>query len=108
MNTNNPLFDYIKPRNNDMFSEMSGMNLQDLLYYIENYYLELRNRLRFDDYITFGLEVEFENAMRNRIENKLNEYHLSNTWKFKSDGSLTNGAEINFPILKDKNDSWNN
>lgn len=108
MNTNNPLFDYIKPRNNDMFSEMNGMDLQDLLYYIENYYLELRNCLGFEDYITFGLELEFENAMRNRIENKLNEYQLANTWELKSDGSLTNGAEINSPILKDKRDSWFN
>ena len=108
MNTNNPLFDYIKPRNNDMFSKMSGIDLQDLFYYIENYYLELRNRLGFEDYITFGLELEFENAMRNRIENKLNEYHLVNTWELKGDGSLTNGAEINSPILKDKSDSWNN
>lgn len=108
MNTNNSLFDYIKPRNNDMFSEMSGMDLQDLLYYIENYYLELRNCLGFEDYITFGLELEFENAMRNRIENKLNEYQLANTWELKSDGSLINGAEINSPILKDKRDSWFN
>lgn len=108
MNTNNPLFDYIKAKNNDMFSQMSGMDLQDLLYYIENYYLKLRKRLGFDDYITFGLELEFENAMRNCIENKLNEYHLENTWELKGDGSLINGAEINSPILKDKDDSWNN
>jgi hypothetical protein len=108
MNTDNPLFDYINPKNNDKFSEMSGIDLQDLLYYIENYYLELRNRLGFDDYITFGLELEFENTMINHVINKLNEYHLANTWKLKSDGSLTNGAEINSPILKDKSDSWNN
>lgn len=108
MNKDNPLFDYIKPKNNDMFSEMRGIDLQDLIYYIENYYLELRNCLGFEDYITFGLELEFENAMRNRIKNKLNKYHLADTWEFKSDGSLTNGAEINSPILKDKGDSWDN
>ena len=64
---NNPLFRYIKPYNNDLFSKMNGRDLQDLLYYVDNYYLELRNRLGFDDYITFGLELEFENANINNI-----------------------------------------
>lgn len=108
MNTDNSLFDYIEPRNNDMFSKMSGIDLQDLLYYIENYYLELRNRLGFDNYITFGLELEFENAMRGRIENKLRKMSLSSTWQLKGDGSLDDGAEINSPILKDTSVSWNN
>lgn len=31
---NNPLFKYIKPYNNDLFSKMNGRDLQDLLYYI--------------------------------------------------------------------------
>ena len=44
-NKNNTIFQYIKPKNNDMFSLMSGSDLQELIYYIENYYLELRNSL---------------------------------------------------------------
>ena len=108
MNTDNPLFDYIEPRNNDMFSEMNGIDLQDLLYYIDNYYLELRNRLGFDNCITFGLEIEFENAKINHIVNELNEKPLNNTWQIKPDGSLNEGAEINSPILNDTSDSWNN
>lgn len=107
MNTDNPLFDYIKPKNNDMFSKMRGIDLQDLLYYIENYYLELRNRLGFDNYITFGLELEFEKAMIKYIENKLIEKSLHNNWNLKNDSSLKNGAEINSPILKDTSNSWN-
>ena len=108
MNTNNLLFSYIKPRNNDMFSKMSGIDLQELLYYIENYYLELRNSLGFEDYITFGLELEFEEAVRDCIADKLDEYHLDDTWRLKHDGSLNKGAEISSPILIDKNDAWNN
>lgn len=107
MNTDNPLFSFINPKNNDMLSKMSGIDLQDLFYYIENYYLELRNRLGFNDYITFGLELEFENAMRGRIENTLRENSLYNTWQLGSDSSLEDGAEIDSPILKDTSNSWN-
>lgn len=106
MTTDNPLFDYIKPKNNDIFSKMNGIDLQDLLYYIENYYLELRNRLGFEGYITFGLELEFEYAMQARIENKLKEMSLASTWRLKDDGSLYAGAEINSPILKDTKNAW--
>lgn len=60
-----------------------------------------------DNNVTFGLELEFENAMRDRIQNKLEEFNLDNIWRLKGDGSLHNGAEINSPILKDQSDSWN-
>ncbi len=107
MNADAPIFRFIKPKGNDSFSNMSGMDLQDLLYYIEIYYLELRNRLGFDESVTFGLELEFENAMRERIESKLEEYRLNSIWRMRGDSSLQNGVEINSPILKDKLDSWN-
>ncbi len=106
MNIDNPLFDYINPRNNDKFSEMSGIDLQDLLYYMNNYYLELRNRLGFDNHITFGLELEFEDAKQKCIETQLRAMLLYDTWILKGDGSLHEGAEINSPILKDTSDSW--
>ena len=52
--------------------------------------------------------MEFENAMRNRIEQRLREVSLYNSWQVKGDGSLTNGAEINSPILIDNSNNWNN
>lgn len=103
-----PLFQYIKPQNNDLFSLMSGSDLQELLYYIENYYLELRNCLGFDKYITFGLELEFENAMKNRIEQRLREVSLYNSWSIKNDRSLISGSEVNSPILIDNSNNWHN
>ncbi len=105
---NNPLFQYLKPQNNDLFSLMRGYDLQELLYYIENYYLELRNCLGFTKYITFGLELEFENAMKNRIEQRLREVSLYNSWSIKNDCSLISGAEINSPILIDNKNNWHN
>ncbi|MCI9233243.1 MAG: hypothetical protein HFH08_01445 [Bacilli bacterium] len=101
-----PIFKFIKPGGNDSLSDMSGIDLQDLLYYVENYYLELRNRLGFDDKVTFGLELEFEKAFKKRIEQKLEEYQLDDSWRLRGDGSLCRGAEINSPILTDASDSW--
>lgn len=106
LNIDAPIFHFIKPEGNDQLSGLKARDLQELLYYIENYYLELRNCLGFDDNITFGLELEFENAMKDRIERKLEEYCLDHIWRMGRDGSLHNGAEINSPILKDQSDSW--
>lgn len=108
MNSANPLFSFIKAENNDKLSEMNGIDLQELLYYVDNYYLELRNRLGFNNFVTFGLELEFENAMRNRIEAKLNETFGRDVWLLKGDNSLYSGAEINSPILRDKIVTWKN
>lgn len=105
-NANDPLFQFIKPRDNNSFSKMDGCDLQDLLYYIDHYYLELRNRLGFDNSVTFGLELEFENAMEERIKNRLNGISLSQVWQYKHDGSLYNGGEINSPVLTDSVNSW--
>lgn len=103
---NEPIFTYIKPNNNDKLSDMSGLDLQELIWHIENYYLELRKTLGFDNMITFGLELEFEKAITNRICEKLDQYFHHSSWILKYDSSLDNGAEINSPVLKDNNTTW--
>lgn len=101
-----PVFKFINPNSNDKLSEMSGFDLQDLIILIDEYYIQLRNRLGFEQYITFGLELEFENAMRDRIDRKLSEAFPNGDWRTKHDGSLHNGAEINSPILRDNETTW--
>lgn len=103
-----PIFQFINPNNNDKLSEMSGFDLQDLIILIDEYYIKLRNRLGFEQYITFGLELEFENAMRDRIDKQLSEAFPNGDWRTKHDGSLHNGAEINSPILRDNETTWKN
>jgi len=100
------LFDFIKPNDNDLLSLMKGIDLQELLYRLDNYYLELRDVLGFSDSVTFGLELEFEKVNRHRIENKLLASGLYSEWNVKSDASLDNGAEINSPILRDEKENW--
>ncbi len=103
-----PVFKFINPNGNDKLSEMSGSDLQDLIILMDEYYIQLRSRLGFEQYITFGLELEFENAMKIRIMNQLDEAFPNGDWKIKSDHSLNNGAEIASPILRDNETTWRN
>lgn len=103
-----PVFKFINPNSNDKLSEMSGFDLQDLIILIDEYYIQLRNRLGFEQYITFGLELEFENAMRDRIDRQLSEIFPNGDWRTKHDSSLNKGAEISSPILRDNETTWRN
>jgi len=102
----NKLFEILNPESNDELNKMSGLELQEVLYYLSYYYLELRKVLGIDEYITFGLELEFENAMRECINSRLKKANISEDWIFKNDRSLTLGAEINSPKLKDTPLAW--
>lgn len=100
------IFKFINPNSNDILSEMRGFDLQSLLILIDEYYIQLRNRLDFAQYITFGLELEFENAQKEKINRKLSKNFPNGAWSTKSDGSLNNGMEINSPILRDNETTW--
>ncbi len=104
---NDEIFKYIKPYDNDMFSKMKGFDLQNLIYYINNYYLTLRNNLEIkelEENIGFGIELECEHADFINIKNNL--YNSIPNWKVKHDTSLDSGAEIISPILHDNKQSW--
>lgn len=100
------IFKYIKPNDNDKFSKMNGLDLQDLLILINQYYLQLRDQLGFKKYITFGLEIEYENIKTFDIEDRIYEAFPHDDWVVKEDGSLVNGEEINSPVLKDSVKTW--
>ena len=100
------LFKFIDPNANDKISKMKGLDLQELLVLIDDYYLELREKLGFDRSVTFGFELEFEDAIKRRIERRLNATFPESDWIMKNDASLDNGAEINSPILRDNRESW--
>lgn len=106
IDTKSMLFDYINPNGNDFVSKMNYVDLADLIYYINHYYLEFRNQLGFHRSITFGLELEFEYAFRKRIERELQEKSLSRVWRLCNEDSLDDGAEINSNILRDNSHFW--
>ena len=103
---NSIIFKYIDSRSNDMFSKMSGDDLQNIIILLNDFYLKLRNTIGLADSITFGVELEFENANKQKIKDLLYQNFPNHSWIIKSDLSLNNGAEINSPVLKDNEISW--
>lgn len=108
-NVDNPIFSFCGPTSNDSFSEMSGKDLRELLCLLEDYYLELRNRLGFNDDLSFGMEIEFEQAKYYDIKRKLESLEdetILSRWELVEDASLVNGGEIDSPVLYDKSFLW--
>lgn len=102
------IFEFINPYDNDMISKINGVDLQKLLVLIDECPIKLRNELNIEKYITFGLELEFENAKKDEIIKQLNKNLLSNEWVMKREITLKKGAEINSPILTDNKKTWEN
>lgn len=69
--TEGEIFRFLNADDNDLLSEMNGFDLQDLLYYMEKYYLEYRRSLGIAGNVTFGLELEFENTVMSWIQDKM-------------------------------------
>jgi hypothetical protein len=109
-NNKNRIFEFLNPNDNDSFSKFRGLDLHELLFLIDDYYLELRSSLGFSDNITFGLEIEFEEAMRERLLNAIEVANLSQLWTNQEDRSLDTflhkGFEICSPVLFDSKETW--
>jgi len=104
---NSEIFKYIYPKENDILSEFHGDDLQNLLFILNNYYIELRNYLGFDKNISFGMEIEVEKADKDEININLAKNLLLDRWKTTNDISLNLGIEIISPILYDRQNDWN-
>ena len=105
-NDSEEIFNFLEPDDNDVLSEMDGFDLQDLIILLDDYYMQLRKVLGLDNNITFGLEIEYENIKNDKIRTGLCNNNLQNKWEIKNDSTLYKGAEINSPILTDKESSW--
>ena len=106
------IFDYINKNENTKLSELNKNELHYLLLLLKNYYIEYRDKLNIDNNITFGLEIEFEHADYEKIEQIINNLNLKKLawtktkWKTVNEISISNGGETNSPILKDEIESW--
>ena len=54
----NEIFKYLNPKENQSLLQMQGRELQDLIYYLNNFYLTLRDTLNFSRKTSFGMEIE--------------------------------------------------
>lgn len=104
----NDIYKYLKQNENDSLSSFKGSDLQDLLILIDDYQIPYRKRLAIDEGVTFGLELEFENCNRSKINTELIKYFKArdDAWRIVSDCSLDSGAEVVTSILTDNNKTW--
>ena len=58
--------------NNDFFSSFRGIDLRELIAYIENFDLVYRDSLNLPTWVTFGVEIEYE-GIQKRIVDKIEE-----------------------------------
>lgn len=100
------IFKYLYPNSNDMLLSMSDSDLVYIMMTLKKYYLELRNKLNIDTNITFAGEIEFEEAHRDLIELNLYNIFPTDDWIVKDDNTLSNGGEVNSPILRDSEKTW--
>ncbi len=91
-------------KENDMFSLFRGLDLQELLFQVETYYLEYRDSLNLPDDVTFGVEIEYEGISKSIIDSYID--HNFSNWHSKEDGSLRHGGEITSPIMVDSSKYW--
>lgn len=68
------IFNLINKDGNDCFKDFNENDLQELINKLEEYYLTLRDKLGLGYETTFGFEIEFEDAMKERIEKRLADY----------------------------------
>lgn len=101
------ILSFLDPEQNDMLSKMSKLDLKKFITLLNEYYLQYRKYLGFDKNITFGLELEFEYALLELIEEKIKNSVELKDWTIKTDDSLEKGGEVNSPILHDSLENWN-
>lgn len=106
------IFEILNPNDNTILSNLNNSDLYTILLQINNYLIEYQDTLDIDDSITFGLEIEFENANYHEIEQNLNNLNLKklawtkSKWITTDEISISNGGETKSPILKDKIETW--
>lgn len=100
----NKIFKYLPPEENEMLSNLSSNDLLDMIILLEQLYIEQRSSLLLPSDVTFGVEIEFEYANMNKLRNLLEVNGI--TWTLAYDYSLNDGAELDSPVLTDKETSY--
>ena len=95
---------FINVKECDDFSKMNKTDFLKIMSLLDENCLELRTTLNLKDYITFGVELEFEHSSNGKIQKYLSDEDLD--WILTHDGSLKNGGEINSPVLRDTISTW--
>ena len=96
---------FINLNDNDLFSNLHKNDLQELILQIEKFALEYRNKLNIPDYLTFGIEIEYEGIFSKFVNNFIKKEYPN--WDSRKDLSLLIGGEIVSEPLTDNLKTWN-
>lgn len=106
------LFEFINKDSNDLLSNFSYSDLNELLSLLKDYKISYRSSLNIPSFITFGTEIEVcsknekEKEKLDEILKKLNDTSLSNpNWYFDSE-NIPFCTEFTSPILTDTYETW--
>ena len=100
------IFTYVNKEDNIMFSKLEKKDLQKILDYIGEYYLEYRNILGVNNNDTFGVEIENDSISKNDMNKKISQYDELKEWQAKYDPSIENGCEVISNVLYDTDSDW--
>lgn len=97
---------WINPLANSRFSELKGLDLQELIIRIEDFYLIYRESLEIDEHITFGFEIEYEGLSEEVVDEYFSAEKFK-SWESGYDGSIGDvGGEIRTTIMHDSKQYW--
>lgn len=92
---------FINERKNDRFSAFTKSDLKDILNIIDNFYLEYRDNLGLEEFVTFAPEIEYEDLEKIVVDQYI-EKNLKG-WLSNQDNDL---GEINSYVLHDDKKIW--
>lgn len=88
----------------DKLSELNKKSLDEYFDYLNKQQLYYRDSLSLQEFVTFGIEIEYEKFKREKVDNYT--IRTLKKWHSKDDSTLKEGGEVTSPILTDSLTAW--
>lgn len=88
----------------DKLSELNNKSLDEYFDYLNKQQLYYRDSLSLQEFVTFGIEIEYEKFKREKADNYT--IRTLKKWHSKDDSTLKVGGEVTSPILTDSLTAW--
>ena len=88
----------------DKLSELNKKSLDEYFDYLNKQQLYYRDSLSLQEFVTFGIEIEYEKFKREKVDNYT--IRTLKKWHSKDDSTLRMGGEVTSPILTDSLTTW--
>lgn len=102
------IFNEFKKTENEEFSKLKAYDLDYLLDGLDEYLIGYRDFLGLPKDLTFGTEIEVADANIYELKKEIDiNKNLNYLWNTNFEPSVTNGAEVDSPIMEDQKGYWN-